>query len=68
VFTQSSPGPNDAELMHFQSWTPLPLRMGFWLCYATILIAGAIALEVALYYNKKHNGKCSCMIEYSSLI
>ncbi|KAI9458861.1 hypothetical protein BJY52DRAFT_399314 [Lactarius psammicola] len=37
-------------------WTPIPLRTWFWVSYVCVLVAGAIALEVALHFSHKNDG------------
>ncbi len=37
-------------------WIPIPLRTWFWVSYVCFLVAGAIALEVALRFSHKNNG------------
>lgn len=37
-------------------WVPLPLRTWFWVSYVSVLVAGAIALEVALHFSNKNDG------------
>ncbi|KAN0127235.1 Protein of unknown function (DUF3433) domain containing protein [Lactarius tabidus] len=37
-------------------WVPLPLRTWFWVSYVCVLVAGAIALEVALHFSNKDDG------------
>jgi hypothetical protein len=37
-------------------WVPIPLRTWFWSTLAAFLVGGAIALEVAAFYNTKNNG------------
>ncbi|KAF8262466.1 hypothetical protein EI94DRAFT_1602111 [Lactarius quietus] len=37
-------------------WVPLPLRTWFWVSYVCVLVAGAIALEVALHFSNKNDG------------
>jgi hypothetical protein len=37
-------------------WVPFPLRLGFWVPFVTLLLCGAIALEVALYFSNKYQG------------
>ncbi|KAI0296043.1 hypothetical protein BC826DRAFT_908693 [Russula brevipes] len=37
-------------------WIPIPLRSWFWVTYICVLVAGAIALEVALHYSHKNRG------------
>ncbi|KAI0264713.1 hypothetical protein BC834DRAFT_252038 [Gloeopeniophorella convolvens] len=37
-------------------WLPLPLRTWFWVTYVCVLVAGAIALEVALHFSHKNHG------------
>jgi hypothetical protein len=44
------------EELVFDQWVPLPLRTWFWVTYVLVLAAGAVALEVALYYTKKYHG------------
>ncbi|KAH9055611.1 hypothetical protein EDB87DRAFT_1579673 [Lactarius vividus] len=44
------PAPSNAQ------WVPIPLRTWFWISYVCVLVAGAIALEVALHYSHKNDG------------
>ena len=39
-------------------WVPTPLRTWFWVSYVCVLVAGAIALEVALHFSNKDDGTC----------
>lgn len=48
--TRDGDAPSDTH------WVPLPLRTWFWISYVCVLVAGAIALEVALHYSHKNNG------------
>jgi hypothetical protein len=48
--------------MQFKSWTPLPLRTWFWVIYIILLICVAVALEVALHYNRKSQGEHRVLI------
>jgi hypothetical protein len=43
-------------------WTPVPLRTWFWATYVFMLVAGAIALEVALHFSHKKGGTSSILI------
>lgn len=49
--THSDTAPSDDS-----QWIPLPLRTWFWVTYVCVLVAGAIALEVALHFSHKNNG------------
>ena len=40
-------------------WMPIPLRIWFRVTYVCVLLAGAIALEVALHYSHKKGGTSS---------
>ncbi|KAH9174686.1 hypothetical protein EDB89DRAFT_459311 [Lactarius sanguifluus] len=48
--THDGAAPSDAH------WVPIPLRAWFWISYVCVLVAGAIALEVALHYSHKNDG------------
>lgn len=37
-------------------WTPIPLRLWFWIPLVTIMALGGIAFEVALYFSHKNQG------------
>lgn len=41
---------------HSKTWTPLPLRVHFWIPLIVILVGGGIGLEIALYFSNKHQG------------
>lgn len=47
-----------------EHWIPWPLRWRFWVPLTTILIAGAIGLEVA-YHITQGEGKCSLYVNRS---
>ncbi|KAI0305146.1 hypothetical protein B0F90DRAFT_1701694 [Multifurca ochricompacta] len=47
----AAPAPPDSS-----QWIPIPLRTWFWVSYVLVLVAGAIALEVALHFSHKNHG------------
>lgn len=40
-------------------WTPIPLKIWFWVSYVCVLVSGAIALEVALHFSHMKGGTLS---------
>ncbi|KAI0342287.1 hypothetical protein BDW22DRAFT_179555 [Trametopsis cervina] len=40
----------------FDQWTPIPLRLWFWIPLVLLMAGGGIAFEVALHFSKKNHG------------
>jgi hypothetical protein len=51
-----------------QGWTPVPLRLWFWLPLVTFMILLAIGLEIALHYSNKQKGRYHMPLYDISLI
>jgi hypothetical protein len=45
-----------------EAWTPVPLKLWFWLPLVLFMALGAIGLEIALHFTKKNNGMWSGLL------
>ncbi|KAJ7598615.1 hypothetical protein C8J56DRAFT_914511 [Mycena floridula] len=54
--SQSSPRVAKVSAIDNNLWVPIPLRLWFWIPFVSILLLGAIGLEIAFHFSNKNQG------------